>query len=77
MLKQAAGDLFRWIVQNGYFNKILFCVFVHDEICTECPEELKDIFPHKLEEIMEKAAAKYYKRLPIPAESSVGSHWIH
>lgn len=77
VLKQAAGDLFRWIVQNGYFNKILFCVFVHDEICTECPEELKDIFPHKLEEIMENAAAKFYKRLPVPAESSVGSHWIH
>jgi len=77
VLKQAAGDLFRWVVENGYFGIILFCVLVHDEVDAECPESLKDIFPKKLEEIMEKAAAKYYKRLPIPAEVEVASHWVH
>lgn len=77
VLKQAAADLFEWVVKNGYFNKILFCVFVHDELDCECPEEIKDVFSKQMSSIMEKAAAKYYKRLPIPAESSVGSHWIH
>ncbi len=30
VLKQAAADLFDWVVKHGYFGKILFCVFVHD-----------------------------------------------
>lgn len=77
VLKQAAADLFEWIVKNGYFGKILFCVFVHDEIDCECPKELTETFSKKLQEIMERAAGYYYKRLPIPAEVSVGEHWIH
>lgn len=28
-------------------------------------------------EIMKNAAAKYYHKLPIPAEPEVGDHWIH
>ena len=28
-------------------------------------------------ETMEKAAAKYCKSLPIPAEASVSNHWVH
>ncbi len=77
VLKQAAADWFKWVVENGYFGKILFCVFVHDEIDAECPEELSEMFSKKIEQIMEKAAAKYYKKLKIPAECSVGDHWIH
>lgn len=77
ILKQAAGDLFEWVVKNGYFGKILFCVFVHDEIDCECPKEISEMFSKQLEQIMEKAAAKYYKRLPIPAECSVDDHWVH
>lgn len=77
VLKQAAGDLFEWVIKNGYFGQVLFCAMIHDEICAECPESIKDIFPKKLEEIMEKAAAKYYKRLPIPAEVEVALFWKH
>ena len=77
VLKQAAADLFEWIVKNGYFNKILFCVLVHDEVDAECPKELADMFAKKLESIMEKAASKFYKRLPIPAECAVNSYWEH
>lgn len=77
VLKQAAADLFEWVVKHGYFNKILFCVFVHDEICVECPTRLADKFTKLLEAVMENAAAKYYKKLRIPAEASSGSYWIH
>lgn len=77
VLKQAATDLFRWIVDNGHFGVIKFCVMAHDEIDCECPETMKDTFPKVMENIMEKAAAKYYKKLPIPAECSCGSFWIH
>lgn len=77
VLKQAVADLFEWIVKHGYFNKILFCVFAHDEICIECPSEIEKEIAKVLESTMEKAASKYYKKLPIPAECSAGDHWIH
>lgn len=77
VLKQAAADLFQWIVKNKYFGKVLFCVFVHDEIDCECPKELTNILAKKIQSIMEKAASKFYHRLPIPADASVGKFWIH
>lgn len=77
VLKEAASNLFKWIVDNGYFGKILFCVFVHDEIDAECPKELETMFSKKIQEIMVKASAKFYKKIPIPAECSIGDHWIH
>ena len=47
------------------------------EIDIECPKELTENFTKVLQDTMQKAAAKYYKKLPIPAEASVGDHWIH
>ena len=77
VLKQAAADLFEWIVKNNLFGIVLFCVFVHDEIDCECPKEYSELVSEKIKSIMEKAAGKFYKRLPIPAECSIGDHWIH
>jgi DNA polymerase-1 len=76
ILKSAMTTLFNWIVDNGYFNIIHICVAVHDEINCDYPKEVED-FPNILETIMEQAAAKYCKSLPIPAEASVSDHWIH
>lgn len=76
IMKEAITQLFNFIVENGYFNKIHLCCCVHDEIVCDFPEELS-FFPKKLESIMEEAAAKYCKTLPIPSEASVGTHWIH
>lgn len=69
-------QLFNWIVESGNFGKVNICCSVHDEIVCDFPAELKD-FPKLLEDIMEKAAAKYCKSLPIPAEAEVGDCWIH
>lgn len=77
VLKQAASDLFNWIVDHGYFNKILFCVFAHDEIDCECPKGISDSFSKIMEKIMERAAGIYYKKLKIPAECTVASYWVH
>lgn len=77
VLKQAAADLFEWVVKHGYFNKILLCVFVHDEICVECPKKIAEKFAKVMEKTMEDAAAMYYHKLKIPSESSLGSYWIH
>ena len=77
VLQQAAGDLFEWVVKNGYFGVILFCAMIHDEVCAECPKEMEETFVKVLSSTMEEAAAKYYKKLRIPAEAEVGLYWIH
>lgn len=77
VIKDAATQLFNWIVDNGYFNKILIVNITHDEINSECPKELSNTYAPLVTNIMEKAAAKYYTKLPFPAEASIGTHWIH
>ena len=76
IMKLAMTKLFRWIVDNGYFGKIHICCSVHDELVCDYPESVEE-FPKTLEKIMEDAAAVFCKSLPIPAEASVGTHWIH
>ena len=75
-LKDSMITLFNWIIDNGLFNKVKIVALVHDEACIEYPDTIVD-FPKLLEETMEKSAAKYCKLLPVPAEASVGNHWIH
>lgn len=77
ILKLSMVAFFRWIVKNGYFNKILLCDLVHDEVVMEYPKELEDVAVHKLVEAMEKGAALICKKLPIPAVAETGDHWIH
>lgn len=77
VLKVAAANLYKWVLQKGYFGKVLFCVFVHDELDVECPKELEAEVSQTLPEIMEKAAAKFYHKLKIPAEVSVNTYWEH
>ena len=76
IMKEAITRLFRWILDNNYFDIVHLCCCVHDEIVCDFPKELTD-FPKKLEQIMEESAAKYCKTLPIPAEASVDSFWVH
>lgn len=74
--KLACINLFNWIVDNNYFDKVKLVAVVHDEICCEYPKELVD-FPKLLEKTMEEASTHYCKFSKIPAEASVGTHWIH
>lgn len=76
MTKEATTNIFHWIINNGYFGKILCCALVHDETNWEYPEEVKE-FPNIVKSMMENSAAIYCKSLPIPADAQVGTHWIH
>lgn len=76
IMKEAITQLFNWIIESDNFGKVNLCCCVHDEIVCDFPKELED-FPKRLETIMEQAAAKYCKSLPIPAEASTGLFWIH
>lgn len=77
VLKEAMIKLYKWIIDNGYWGKILFCNFTHDECNTEFPEELKNVYPQIVANIMQETAAKYYHKLPIPAVAEVSDHWVH
>ena len=77
ILKYAMVLFFKWIVENGYFGKVLLCDLIHDEAVIEYPEELVDIVPNKLKEFMELSSSKFCKKLPIPAVPETGKCWIH
>ena len=74
--KLASTNIFNWIVDNNYFNKIKLVAIIHDEICIEYPKENID-FPKIVENLMEEASTVYCKFSKIPAEASVGLCWIH
>lgn len=76
ILKDSQIRMYHWIVKNGYFGKCLLVNLTHDEANWEYPKELKE-FPELLSKTMEDTAADYCKSLPIPAEASIGNHWIH
>ena len=77
VIKDAATHLFNWIVNNNHFGKILIVNITHDEINSECPKELSKEYSSLVASIMEEVAAKYYTKLPFPAEASVSDHWVH
>ena len=77
ILKDAMIDFYNWVLKNNYFGKVLFCNLVHDEAVIEYPKELSSKVAPALKHFMEKAATKYCKSLPIPAEGEEGLFWIH
>lgn len=76
VLKEASIRLFNWILDNGYFGRILLVNLTHDEINSEFPKECSE-WPNIVSKTMEEAAAKYYNKLPIPAEAEVSTCWVH
>ena len=77
MTKLALVDLFKWIIENGYFAKVLIVNVTHDEINTEFPQELQDFYPKLVQDIMSKAGKIICTKVDVPAEASVGDCWIH
>lgn len=76
-LKLAMTSYFKWIVNNGLFNKVLICDLVHDEAVVEAPKEIAENAFNMLKACMEKATAILCPKLPIPANAEIGDHWIH
>lgn len=69
--------LFDWVVDNGYFNIIKFCIPVHDEINVECPKELAQTVSDKIQEIMKQSAKPFLTSLELNSDASISDHWIH
>lgn len=77
ILKIAITNFFNWIVDNNYFGIVEIAALVHDEANIIYKKELHGIVPQKLQQCMEEAAALICTKVPIPAEASIGDHWIH
>lgn len=76
ILKMAAAEFYKWIINNDLFEKVLICDLVHDEMVIEYPKEMPEV-ANILCKFMEDAAAKVCTKLPIPAKPEVSSHWVH
>ena len=76
MTKTATTNIFNWIVDNGYFGKILCCALIHDETNWEYPKEVEE-FPQIVQSEMEKAANIYCKSIEIPAKPEIAECWVH
>lgn len=77
ILKFAMIHFFKWILREGLFEKVLICDLVHDEVVAEFPKELENKVVPMLQQCMERSAAVFCKKLPIPAVPETGDHWIH
>lgn len=83
IFKICAVNLFNWVVDNGLFGKVKFCIPAHDEFNIEAPEEIANEVADKLHECMVKAGRFICKIVPLEAEVSrledgaLPTYWIH
>ena len=83
IFKICAVNLFNWVVKNGLFGKVKFCIPAHDEFNIEAPEEIAEEVANKLYECMVKAGKFICKIVPLDAEVSrlkdgtLPTYWIH
>ena len=83
IFKICAVNLFNWVVKNGLFGKVKFCIPAHDEFNIEAPEEIAEAVANKLHECMVKAGKFICRIVPLDAEVSrlkdgtLPTYWIH
>ena len=83
IFKICAVNLFNWVVRNGLFGKVKFCIPAHDEFNIEAPEEIAEEVANKLHECMVKAGKFICRIVPLDAEVSrlkdgtLPTYWIH
>ena len=83
IFKIAAVNLFNWVVNNGLFGIVKFCIPAHDEFNIEAPEEIAEQVADKLHECMVRAGKFICKIVPLEAEVSrlengaLPTYWIH
>ena len=83
IFKIAAVNLFDWVVDNGLFGIVKFCIPAHDEFNIEAPEEIAEEVADKLHECMVKAGKFICRIVPLEAEVSrlkdgtLPTFWIH
>jgi DNA polymerase-1 len=64
-----------YLIPNNLLFKVKFVNTIHDENVIECPEEIAEETSKALVEAMEKAGAKFCKRVPLKAEPCQATYW--
>ena len=83
IFKIAAVNLFKWVVDNGLFGIVKFCIPAHDEFNIEAPEDIAEEVASKLHECMVNAGKFICRIVPLEAEVSrlkdgtLPTYWIH
>lgn len=83
IFKIAAVNLFKWVVDNGLFGVVKFCIPAHDEFNIEAPDEIAEEVANKLHECMVKAGKFICRIVPLEAEvsrlkdGSLPTYWVH
>lgn len=83
IFKIAAVNLFKWVVDNGLFGIVKFCIPAHDEFNIEAPEDIAEEVASKLHECMVNAGKFICRIVPLEAEVSrlkdgtLPTYWVH
>jgi DNA polymerase I-like protein with 3'-5' exonuclease and polymerase domains len=77
MSKLAGIKLFKWILDNNYFDIVKMCIPVHDEWVVECPINIQEVVSHQLQKAMEDAGKVFCKNIPIYASPVISHYWTH
>lgn len=81
--KIASVNLFKWVVERGYFGVVKFCIPVHDEWNIEAPKEISEEVTKQLYNCMIDAGKFICKDIPLDADisrlsdGSLPTYWIH
>ena len=70
-------NLFKWVVDNGLFGIVKFCIPAHDEWNIEVPEEIADEMLAVVKDCMKRAGAFFCTKVELPAEGDVLDFWVH
>jgi DNA polymerase I-like protein with 3'-5' exonuclease and polymerase domains len=77
MIKIASILLFKWIVENNYFNIVKIIGNVYDELVIEAPEDISEFVAKEAQECMTTAANYFATLVPITADYDISKHWVH
>ena len=77
MFKTASIFLWNYLIEHDLLFKVKLCIPAHDEWNIEVPDELADEMTAVVQDCMSKAGTFFCRKLSMPADASVGLHWIH
>ncbi len=74
MLKLAMGWLFRELIKRNW-DDVHLIMTIHDELLLECPPQKSDEVAKLLANVMEQAAKRFIKVIPVEVEAVVMEDW--
>ena len=77
MIKLASIKFFKYIRDNNLLNIVLIPNIVHDELVTECPEEISEEIARVQMKCKLEAGKKFCKIVPVGIDIKISKQWSH